>query len=88
LADLRPKLVPISVFVLGRARLGYARLGEGLVYNKILKDNGSNKNDAIIADTCVNEGCILITEDKELHDRMIVNGYSVMYLDEFIKTIK
>lgn len=37
LADLRAKLVPLSVFILnGRAYLGCARLGEGEVYKKIL----------------------------------------------------
>jgi rRNA-processing protein FCF1 len=88
LADLRAKLVPISVFVLnGRARIGYARLGNGEVYHKILKENKSNSDDAIIADTAVFEGCTLITEDKELYSRMKRNSYSVMYLSDFINTI-
>ena len=38
LADLRAHLVPTSVSVLGEARLGYTRLGDGSVYNKILND--------------------------------------------------
>jgi predicted nucleic acid-binding protein len=87
LADLRPKLVPISAFVLGKARLGYARLGSGQAYYKILNDKHSNINDAIIADTSVFEGCTLITEDKDLFTRMTNHGYDVMYLDEFINTI-
>lgn len=89
LADLRAKLVPISLFILnGRARLGYARFGDGIVYNKILKNNNGNIDDAVIADTAVYEGCTLITEDKELHSRMTNNGYDVMYLTEFISTIE
>jgi len=87
LADLRAKLVPISVFVLGKARLGYARLGAGEVYKKVLNENSSNTNDAIIADTAVCEGCTLITEDKDLYERMRKNGYAVMYLYEFLRTI-
>lgn len=88
LADLRARLVPISVCILnGRARLGYTRLGSGEVYNKILNENKSNEDDAVIADTAVFEGCILITEDKDLYSRMKNNDYSVMYLDEFINTI-
>lgn len=63
LADLRAHLVPTSVSVLGEARLGYTRLGDGSVYHKILNDSKNNISDAIITDTAVKEGCILITED-------------------------
>jgi len=88
LAELRAKLVPISLLILnGRARLGYVRLGSGEVYRKIVKSNGSNTDDAVIADTAVSEGCTLITEDKALYTRMKNNGYDVMYLDDFINTI-
>lgn len=88
LAELRAKLVPISVFVLnGRARLGYARLGDGKAYSKVLKENGSNSDDAIIADTAVYEGCILVTEDKELYRKMKYYGYDVMNLSELLKGI-
>ena len=88
LAELRAKLVPISLLILnGRARLGYVRLGSGEVYRKIVKSNGSNTDDAVIADTAVSEGCTLITEDKDLYTRMKNNGYDVMYLDDFINTI-
>lgn len=89
LAELRAKLVPISVFILnGRARLGYARLGSGQVYYKILNNNKSNTDDAVIADTAVTEGCTLITEDKDLYSRMAKHGYNVMYLSDFIATIQ
>ena len=88
LADLRAKLVPLSVFVLGWARLGYARLGEGEVFNKILNKNKSNVEDAAIADTAVYEGCTLITNDDDLYERMDKNGYDVMKFDDFIKTLQ
>lgn len=80
--------MPISVFVLnGRARLGYTRLGEGVVYKSILKENGSNADDAMIADTAVFEGCTLITEDRELYMKMKSQNYDVMSLSEFINSI-
>jgi len=87
LADLRATLVPESLFVIGTARLGYARLGEGEVYQKILNTNKSNVDDAVIADTSIYEDCILVTEDKDLYNRMLKNGYDVMYLHDFINTI-
>jgi len=88
LADLRAKLVPISLMILnGRARIGYARLGTGEVYNSILNEKRSNIDDAVIADTAVFEGCTLITEDKNLYNRMHRTNYDVMFLDEFLETI-
>lgn len=86
LADLRAKLVPISVFVLGRARAGYARAGEGEVYQKILNKNSNNVEDAIIVDTAVFEGCTLITEDMKLYNKMRTYGYDVMCFSDFLKT--
>jgi len=87
LTDLRAKLVPVSVMVLGKARLGYTRLGMGEVYHTILNEKKSNSNDAIIADTSVHEGCILITEDKDLYQRMKNNNYEVMHLQDFLSSM-
>lgn len=87
LTELRAKLVPTSISVLGKARLGYARLGYGEVYNKILNGHKNNIEDAIIADTAVYEGCTLVTEDKDLYNRMQKNGYEVMYFSEFMDSI-
>ena len=88
LADLRARLVPLSVFILnGKARLGYSRLGSGAVYRKILNSCHSNIDDAAIADTAVFEGCILVTEDKDLHRRMSEHGYEVMHLADFLEAL-
>lgn len=88
LADLRARLVPLSVFVLGWARLGYARLGKGEVFNKILNKNRNNIEDAAIADTAVYEGCTLITNDDDLYRKMEKNGYDVMKFEDFINTLQ
>lgn len=88
LVDLRAHLVPLSIFILnGRARLGYARLGEGKVYKEILNKNKSNIEDAAIADTAVYEGCTLITNDDDLYRRMEKDGYDVMKFEDFIRTL-
>ena len=88
LADLRATLVPLSIFPLnGRARLGYARLGLGEVYEKILNDNKSNSDDAIIADTSVTENCTLVTADIGLYRRMTKNHYPCLMYDDFIHSI-
>lgn len=88
LADLRAHLVPTSVSILGKARLGYTRLGDGSVYHKILNDSKNNISDAIIADTAVIEGCILITEDIKFQKKMKRYEYDVMSFDEFINSLE
>lgn len=88
LADLRAKLVPASVCILGeRARIGRVKLGQGTVYQQILNKNGSNRDDAIIADTAVSEGCTLVTADCRFLKKMHTYGYSAMDFDEFIHTL-
>ena len=87
LTDLRAKLVPTSVFILGKSRLNYGRLGTGEVYKKILNISRNNVNDAVIADTSVFEECILVTDDKELFNKMKKNGYQVLDFETFMKSI-
>lgn len=88
LAILRPKLIPISTFVLGYAKLGQVKLGDGFEYNKILNKTKSNSADALIASTAVNEGCTLITDDTKLTTKMKNNNYPVMSFSEFIESLK
>ena len=88
LAILRPKLIPIPTFVLGYAKLGQVKLGDGIEYNKILNKTKSNIADALIASTAVNEGCTLITDDTKLTTKMKNNNYPVMSFSEFIESLK
>lgn len=87
LATARVTFVPISVFVLGKARLDLARLGNGEVYNKILNKTKTNVNDAIIADTSVFEACTLVTSDIKLYNKMKRNGYDVITAEELFNSI-
>lgn len=85
LADMRAKLVPASVCVVGeRARIGYVKIGTGSVYSQIINENNSNRDDAIIADTAVSEGCTLVTADIRFLNKMNSYGYSAISFDEFI----
>lgn len=87
LVDLRAILVPLSIFLLGKAHLGYARLGNGKVFHEILNENRSNESDAAIADTAVTEGCTLVTEDRDLYQRMKKHNYDVMCWEDFLNEI-
>jgi len=90
LVILRAKIVPTSIFILGYSRFDYAcwSTPEAVqIYNKFVNPSGNNIKDAIIATTAVCEGCILVTEDKLLYNKMKVNNYEVMNLNEFKKFI-
>lgn len=87
LADIRARLIPTSVFVYDSTYYDFATFGNGTVFNKILNENSSNKDDAIIADTAVFEGCTLITDDSRFYDKMKKNNFNVMRFDEFIQTL-
>ena len=87
LADLRAKLIPTTITVLGISRFGYTCLGEGKVYNLILNKNHSNVKDAIIADTSVGEDCTLVTEDTDFYNKMKSNGYKVLKFNDFLQMI-
>jgi rRNA-processing protein FCF1 len=87
LAKLHAKLVSTSVSILGDAVLGSTILGVGEVYDNTLKESGENIHDSIIADTAIDNGCTLITTDKNLYNKMKSQECSVMTLKEFIDSI-
>lgn len=88
LARLRAIIVPLSFCVLGKARLGYAKMGNGLIYHNMLNENKNNLGDALIADTSVSEECTLITEDIKLYKKMKLNNYDAMTLNDFLNEIQ
>ena len=75
-----------SVFVLGHARLGQARLGEGHVYRKHRGESSSRGNieDAIIADSGAEYADIVVSGDRRLRHRLSsLSDCSVQTFDEF-----
>lgn len=90
LTTVNPKVDATTVFVLGKSRLGQARIGEGKSYQIILeklnkrKKKKSNGNDAIIGDTCINLNYNLLTGDKYFKEVMeeIWNKDQVIYWEK------
>lgn len=60
---------PESVFVLGFAKLGAARLGSGEVFNKH-RGSSSKTKDAIIADSAASIADLFVSEDKRCRKRL------------------
>ncbi len=63
------EVVDESVFVLDRAQLGRARLGEGEVY-KEHRGESSQIPDGILADSAHAYADLLVSEDKRCRDRL------------------
>ena len=79
------KFVSDVVGVIGTSRIGCFRLPDETaiqVYEAILNESKSNKKDAIIAATAVQENCTLLTNDKKSYLKMKDNKFPVMNFDE------
>ena len=87
LAQLNPRFLYDSVFVLGHSPLGGACFGDGAVYNTILKETKGNINDAVIADTAVKNDCFLLTRDSILYKKMDNNNYKVLNIEDCKKLL-
>ena len=87
LSKLAPKFLLDSVFIIGHSRLGCTCLGDGTVYKTILKETKRNVNDAIIADTAVNNDCYLLTRDNVLYKKMSQHNYKVLNLEDCKKLL-
>lgn len=88
LIELNPKFIYDSVFIWDHSRFDCACLGNGEVYKKILNESKNNINDAIIADTSVNNNCILFTCDKRFYNKMKRYGYKCVNLDDLKEIAK
>lgn len=62
--------LPTESFVLGVSRLNSARLSDGGLFEELRGSSLKNTNDALIAETAIKEGLILVTNDKELMGRV------------------
>lgn len=87
-ARLSPILLSDSVFAFGHSRLGFACLGTSEVFNIIKEERKVEESDAIIADTAVNNGCYLLTNDKHLSIAMKEYKYRVLNLSDFEALVK
>ena len=84
------------------AIVGYSRVGTCALADKErsitvsdvnhhihVKQNGKdNITDSMIAETALREGCILVTEDKDLYSAMKTLKRDVLNWDEFVDHIK
>lgn len=86
LAKMRAKIVP-TILVLDYSRLGLSVLANenDNTYELLLKENRSNVHDALIGEAAKREGCLLITDDKWLVNRLNKVGIKNICFENFIK---
>lgn len=76
--------VPTTIFLLNRTPLGSGKLGNGKIYKELLNADKTNVNDALIGETAVTEGYALVTNDKQLHNKLLKYDIKVMTFEKFI----
>lgn len=84
LCEIRAKLV-CTPFTFDYIDFGHLNFEGSQIYPKLLKQNKSNVKDALIGATAAEEGCILVTEDVELRNKMLNANQKVLSYDEFIE---
>lgn len=80
---IKPELVSTESTILGVSRLGYAKLGDGVIFNEIEGGKEKMKKDALIAETAIKNQMILLTNDKKLRNILLTSGAKAMDIEEF-----
>lgn len=81
---------PTETFVLGKSRLGLAKLSDGGRYNAILAElnklnvKSSNKADALIGETAEAHGWVLVSDDRKFAKVMTGRGIRVICWRQFM----
>jgi len=88
MGKILPIIIPTSTFVLGKSRLGEARLGDGIIFEELRNGNIKNTEDALIGETAIKENLTWVTEDKTLKNRVISQGGKAVNLIEFKRLLK
>lgn len=82
---LKMEEVATASAVIGVSRIGKCRISDAKLLEDLRKGNSKHTNDALIGETCIKEGLVLVTEDKTLTNRVRqYSGEAISYQD-FLK---
>lgn len=87
MVKIRPILIPTSSCAFDRSRFDESKFGDGIIFNKIKKGNIKHVEDALIGETAIKEGIILVTNDRRLKKIVIELGGNALFLNEFIEIL-
>ena len=88
MVKIKPILIPTSSCVFDVSRFDESKFGDGIIFNKIKKGNINQVEDALIGETAIKEGIVLVTNDKRLKNIVIKLGGNAISLDDFIERLK
>ena len=80
--------IPTESFVLGYSRLGMAKLGNGLMLEELKQGNFKNTEDALIGEVAIKQNLVLVSEDKQLRNKVIKKGGVSISFNEFKDLLK
>lgn len=83
-----PKVVPTESFIIGRSRLGEAKLGTAGYYEKLRGGSVKHIEDALIGEVAIKNNMTLITDDNQLRrnvNKLNGNAISIADYNELIK---
>ncbi len=75
--------IPTESVVLDVSRLGKAKLGDGKLLEELRKGNLKHTEDALIGETAIRNGLILVTDDKALRKKVNRLEGRVITLEQF-----
>lgn len=84
LTEIGPEKIPTESFILGKSRLGSAKLGDGNLIEELRMGNYKKTNDALIGETAIKNNLTLITNDKRFKNKVIELGGHALTVDELI----
>ena len=89
LCKMRARLVNTRA-IWGKTRYGCCCYSDGKdpTYKRLLNENNSNINDALIGDTAKKENCILVTDDKRFITKLKSCDIQTMTFDEFYGSLE
>jgi len=87
MVKIRPILISTSSCAYDVSRYDMSKYGDGIIFNKIKSGNINHVKDALIGETAIKEGIILVTNDKRLRNKVIELGGKALFLNEFIERL-
>lgn len=83
LSDIAPRLIPTESAVYDVSRFNFAKMGDGILYEKLLNKSRNNIKDALIGETAIKNDIILITEDDDFKSKIKKLGGTALKVNEF-----
>jgi predicted nucleic acid-binding protein len=83
ITELRPIKIPTESFVVGKSRIGHAKIGDGDLMDEIRNGNIKHTSDALIGEVAIKNQLTLITNDVRLINKVVKLGGCALTVVQF-----